>query len=291
MTRTNSEICIILNPAAKGERARNLVDRVKRCIPQARLLLTRYRGHAEELAREAARAEYTRIVAAGGDGTINEVVNGLAGVRRVSLGILPVGTVNVFAMELGIPNRVEEAAEIIIQGRTLAIDLAKANDRYFVQLAGVGFDAEAVKATDMNFKKVAGPLSYVFAATQVAAQKPPLLRIRCDHKRVVEGCFMLVGNGRYYGGPFQFFPKADMCDGKLDVCVFKKRTHFDLLRYFQGIITGTHTDFEDVAYFKAKHLAITADRRVPLEVDGELAGEIPVEFSIHKQGMKVLVPG
>ncbi|MDD5261909.1 MAG: diacylglycerol kinase family lipid kinase [Methylacidiphilales bacterium] len=290
MNRANSEICIILNPSAKGERARNLADKLRRSLPEARVLLTRYRGHAEELARQSVRAEYSKIVAAGGDGTINEVVNGIAGARGVALGILPVGTVNVFAMELGIPSRMEAALEIVTNGHTRNLDLARANNRYFVQLAGVGFDAEAVKATDLNFKKVAGPLSYLLAATQVAAQKPPLLQIRWDQGHVVEGCFMLVGNGRYYGGPFQFFPEADMQDGKLDVCVFKKRTHFDLLRYFQGIVSGTHTKFDDVAYFKARHISVTADRRVPLEVDGELAGEIPVEFSIKKQALKVLVP-
>ncbi len=290
MNRANSETCIILNPSAKGERARNLADKLRHSLPEARVLLTRYRGHAEELARQSVRAEYSKIVAAGGDGTINEVVNGIAGVSGVALGILPVGTVNVFAMELGIPSRMEAALEIISNGHARNLDMARANNRYFVQLAGVGFDAEAVKATDLNFKKVAGPLSYLLAATQVAAQKPPVLQIRWDQGHMVEGCFMLVGNGRYYGGPFQFFPEADMQDGKLDVCVFKKRTHFDLLRYFQGIVSGTHTKFDDVAYFKARHVSVTADRRVPLEVDGELAGEIPVEFSIKKQALKVLVP-
>jgi len=290
MSGPEKKICIILNPAAKGERARNLSEKLRRHLPGCRLVLTRRPGHAQELARGLALEGVDTVVAAGGDGTVNEVVNGIVDFG-VQLGILPVGTVNVFAMEMGIPADLRQASEIVLEGHVRELDVACANQRHFIQLAGVGFDAETVQATDLNFKKMVGPLSYVLAAMHVAAQKPPQLHVVCDNRREIEGCFVLVGNGRFYGGPFEFFPEADMQDGKMDVCVFKKRTHFDLLRYFQGIMSGSHTRFDDVEYLKARRIVVTADRKVPFEVDGELQGGTPVIFTVKKKLLPVLVPG
>jgi len=228
------------------------------------------------------------VVAVGGDGTINEVVNGIAG-SDSALGILPLGTANVFALELGIPSKLREAAEIIVAGHSKKIDLARANERYFVQLAGVGFDAETVRETDLEMKKRIGPLSYVLAAVKVAAQEPPILTVKTVEGREEQGCFVLVGNGRYYGGPFEFFPGAKQDDGLLEVCIFKRRSHMDLLHYFQGILCRTHTKFEDVEYFQTSGLEISSEQPVPTEVDGELAGEAPVTFAVLNKKLKVLV--
>jgi len=207
------------------------------------------------------------------------------------LGILPVGSVNVFSMELGIPSNLDKAIETARNGIIRPIDLAKANDRYFVQLAGVGLDAETVRLTDPEAKKSFGPLSYVMTLARVAARKAPPLEIRNGHKEPLHGSFVLVGNGKNYGGPFHFFPKAELDDGRLDVCVFHKQTHFDLLRYFRGILTyGTHTKFTDVTYFKTDSLEVTGTEEIPFEVDGEFHGNCPVTFSIEPGALRVLVP-
>ena len=226
-------------------------------------------------------------MAAGGDGTINEVVNGIAG-TDTALGILPVGTMNVFATELGLPTDLEEAWEIIACGYTRAIDLAMANDQYFVQLAGVGIDARVVETTTSEFKKNFGPLSYVLNAAQIAAQKPPQLVIECDGV-TREGSFVLIGNGRYYGMPLTVFKDARLDDGLLDVIVARNQSHLDLIRYFAGVITGTHTAFDDVDYFHAKELRVTSPDPVPIEVDGELAGKVPAMFRIAPQRLRVVV--
>jgi YegS/Rv2252/BmrU family lipid kinase len=288
MSHTQADICIIFNPTAKGERARKWAGEIKKYFPGAEFHVTRKAGHAEELARVAARAGCRRVVAVGGDGTINEVVNGIAG-SDATLGLLPLGTVNVFALELGIPSNLKAAAEIIMEGHYKKVDLARANDRYFVQLAGVGFDAETVQATDFEMKKRIGPLSYVLAAARIAAQEPPTLTVKPSDGREEQGCFVLVGNGRYYGGPFEFFPGAKPDDGLLEVCVFKRRSHMDLLHYFQGILCRTHTKFEDVEYFQTRQLVVSANQQVPMEVDGELAGATPVEFSVLNKALKVFV--
>ncbi|NJK90378.1 MAG: diacylglycerol kinase family lipid kinase [Blastochloris sp.] len=285
MIPSKPAITIILNPAAKGERAQFLIRKLQDLFPEADLLTTKRAGHACDLAKQAAARGDDIIIAAGGDGTINEVVNGMAG-SRSALGLLPVGTVNVFAMELGIPSKLEKAIEIIRRGFVRHLDLPEANGRYFVQLAGVGFDAQTVQNTDRNFKNALGPLSYVVTAAQLASLKPPILTVEAEGHRTIQGSFMLVGNGRFYGGPFHFFPDAEMGDGLLDICVFKNLTHLDLIRYFQGIVSGSHTRFKDVTYLKSKRIKVSANQVVPVEVDGELHGQVPVIFTVHTSALR-----
>lgn len=282
-------VCIILNPRAKGERATRLVDRVKRLLPEAHLEKTKAPGHARELARRACEEGYRVVVAAGGDGTVNEVLNGVAGFP-VHLGVLPVGTVNVFALELGIPLELEAAADCILAGHTRPVDLPMANGRYFAQLAGVGLDAQTVKETDWELKKALGPLSYVVTATQVVARTAPVLTIKRDRGPDLKGAFLLVGNGRLYGGPFHFFPDAQVNDGLLDVCVFERLSHFDLVRYFQGILLNRLKHYPDVKLFKTSRLEVTSDTEVPMEVDGELHGHLPALFTISKGALQVIAP-
>ena len=190
-------------------------------------------GDAEAQAERAVEQGYTTIVAAGGDGTINEVVNGI-GTAPVALGILPMGTVNVFAMELGIPFNLESAWKVVRAHHVRRLDLASANGHLFVQMAGVGLDAQIVQRNKRDIKAVLGPLSYLLTATRVAAEKPPRLRVSSEGHPTVEGSFVLVGNGRFYGGPFALFNEADPQDGLLDICVFKYMNYLHLMRYFRG---------------------------------------------------------
>ena len=280
--------CIIINPAARGAKAR--LKSLEKLAHGVVIKTTSGPGDAEAQTERAVEQGYETIIAAGGDGTINEVVNGL-GAARVTLGILPMGTVNVFAMEQGIPFNLEAAWKVIRARKTRAIDLASANGHYFVQMAGVGLDAQIVQRNKKDIKAVLGPLSYLLTATQVAAQKPPVLRVICEGRPTVEGSFVLVGNGRFYGGPFALFNEADSQDGMLDICVFKHMNYLALMRYFRGALFGSLSRFSDVDYFKARKLVVKANRHVPLEVDGELVGHAPVEFAVRRRKLKVLVPG
>lgn len=285
---------IILNPAARGERASALVEEIRALArDQADLLLTHEKGQARQLARDAVAEGYTRVVAAGGDGTINEVVNGLAG-SQAALGLLPTGTMNVFAKELGIPRNLRACWEIIRAGHTREIDLPLANGHAFVQLAGIGLDAQIVQETSWASKKTFGPLSYLLCATQVAMRKPPLLRVHGTLPQSAayvehEGSFVLLGNGRYYGGPFPVFRKARIDDRRLDVLIFKNLGILDVMRYLQNIALGTHLHLKDVVYFQAESLNVTsADGDIPVEVDGEVIGQLPVAFSFHPKRLKIL---
>src|SRR5438093_5920538 len=159
--QTAGGIVVILNPAARGEKARKLCEKVEQLARHECVQTTAGRGEARAMAEWAVKHGYTTVVAAGGDGTINEIVNGIAG-ADVTLGLLPMGTMNVFATELGLPvNNLRKCWEIIEAGRTRRIDLVQADEHYVVQLAGIGLDAQVVKETSWDFKKTFGPLSYV----------------------------------------------------------------------------------------------------------------------------------
>lgn len=247
-------------------------------------------GHAEVLAREAARQGFRKVIAAGGDGTVNEVVNGIAGSDAI-LGLLPLGTMNVFANELGLPASDLERCWAITQEKELRfVDLPSANGKRFVQLAGVGLDAQCVQETSAAFKRSFGPLSYIVSAAQIAARQPPQLRIDSDDAVSSEGSFVLVGNGRLYGGPFPFFKQAVIDDGLLDVLVFKRLNYLQMIRYLQDVIFSSQITSPEVEYFQTKSLRVSSDDAVPVEIDGELIGSCPVEFTIKRRGLRVLAP-
>ncbi len=284
---------IILNPAARGDKARDLgAEIASLAAGSATLLHTSGRGEARALAARMVEEGFEQIVAAGGDGTINEIVNALAG-ADVALGLLPTGTMNVFATELGLSRNLRECWEVIRAGAEREIDLPLANGHAFVQLAGVGFDAQAVQETSAGFKKTFGPLSYLISAAQIAARQPPRLLLQSHAPQAAsEGSFVLIGNGRLYGGPFTVFPDARIDDGLLDVLVFKNLGYLDIARYLHGIAFGTHVRLRDVEYFRTAHLSITSDGPlpIPVEVDGEVIGPLPVEFRFHPKRLRVLVP-
>jgi diacylglycerol kinase (ATP) len=288
--KKKQKILVILNPAARGERANAQRDKISAFSLRAVVQTTSSPGDARTMARRAVDDGYSTIVAAGGDGTVNEVVNGVAG-AEVDFGILPVGTMNVFATELGIPqNDLSGAWKVIEAGFTRQVDLPRAGEEYFVQLAGAGLDAEVVQRTTPDSKKALGPMSYLLTLAQVAARKPPLVSIDPVDGPPREGSFVLVGNGRLYGGPFVLFKDAKLDDGLLDVLVFKNQSHWDLIRYFQAIAFGNHPGLPDVEYFQTRGLRLMSREYVPVELDGELSGALPCELGFSRRKLNVLVP-
>jgi YegS/Rv2252/BmrU family lipid kinase len=261
---------------------------VKTLAPEAKIYLTEQAGDGERRAREAVAEGYHTIVAAGGDGTMNEVLNGIDP-GKCTLGILPVGTMNVLALELGISPDIEKSLQIIRAGKRRRFDLGYANQRRFLQLAGVGLDAEVVRKTHPEAKRAWGPWSYLLTVAQVTVAPAPHLLVKADGQEL-SGAMVLIGNGRHYGGPFRFFPKADMADGKLDVCIFPKSGPLDLLWYLQGVLLGGPESLPEVKYLQVPSLTVEAKEKVALEVDGEYGGETPVIFRTEPQGVEVIVP-
>jgi len=181
--------------------------------------------------------------------------------------------------------------QIICDGHTRTIDLPNANGKHFVQLAGIGLDAQAVKETSVAFKRSFGPLSYLISAAQIASRPPPQLVIESKGAKTMEGSFVLIGNGRLYGGPFPFFKRALIDDGLLDVVVFKRIGYLDIIRYLQEVIFSSSISMPELEYFQTKRLRVSSKDEVPVEVDGELIGTCPVEFRVRERGLRVLAPG
>jgi diacylglycerol kinase (ATP) len=283
------KVCIIFNPAARGGKAISLYAELKELAGPIPIFPVAERDSIQELAASLAKQGYDHIVAAGGDGTINGVINGIRA-TDVLLSVLPLGTMNVFAYELGIrSSQLKKCWEMIRLGRPKTVDLALADQKCFVQLAGVGLDAMTVQATDLEMRKTIGPVSYLLSAAKVIARPAPSLRLRFEDGSESGGCFMLIGNGRFYGGPFSLFRDARNDDGLLDLLIFQHQSYLDIFRYLQGVLIGNHTDLPDIEYRQVPSVQVISEEPVPLELDGDVAGSTPVHFQIAPKKLQVVV--
>jgi diacylglycerol kinase (ATP) len=293
--------CVIFNPAAKGDKARRFQQHFQAIGVRCVLKPTPAPGAARGLAAEAVREGFACIVAAGGDGTVNEVLNGIAdepqGLARVRLAVLPLGTMNVYARELGIPFDLRQAWKVVERGREIALDLPGVNftrvgqptSRRFAQLAGAGLDARAVERVNWELKKKIGPLAYVAAGWQALRESQTRIRVTTPD-RAVTGELVLIGNGRFYGGPFPMFPRADLRDGLLEVRVFPRADWRTALSCGWGLVTGRLGLAGRSETFQAAKVSLNSGARVPLQLDGEVAGELPAVFEVRRQGLRVVVP-
>src|SRR6185436_2292561 len=286
-----TDTIVILNPTAGSpEHIRSWQERTESLAGDCPIRGTSHSGEAEALTRRAVEEGFTRIVAAGGDGTVSQVANGIAG-SNATLGVLPMGSVNVFAMELGLPlHNLQRCWDIIQDTNVRLVDLPSANGKYFVQLGGVGLDAQVVKETSLAFKRSFGPLSYLISAAHIAARQPPKLFIESEHTSLEEGTFVLIGNGRLYGGPFPFFKHAIIDDGLFDVVVFKRLGYLEIIKYLQDVVFSSDIKVPEIEYFQTRRLRITSEQEVPVELDGELVGKCPVEFGMTEKASRVLAP-
>ena len=294
-------ICVIFNPTARGEKATRFRRHLDALGGQITLKLTAAVGDARLLAAEAVREGFGVVVAAGGDGTLNEVINGLGeepqGFERVQLGVLPLGTVNVFARELAVPLTLELAWQTILRGRETRIDLPNVEytaggtrqRRCFAQLAGAGLDARAIELVKWQVKKAVGPLAYVAAGLHaVLGAQTKITASAGPHS--ASGELVLIGNGRLYGGQFAIFPEADLRDGLLDVCVFPRVNWITLARCSPGLLLGRRLPASAIQMFRAESLTLTSPSPTPVQVDGELIGQLPATFSVDRSRLRVIVP-
>jgi diacylglycerol kinase (ATP) len=282
---------VIFNPNARSQKGGRVLRFIESHTERLALHPTNYAGEAREIAARLAAEGEPVVIAAGGDGTLNEVVNGLVGSRTL-LGVLPAGTMNVFAREMGIPcDSLEQALLVIERGFVQDVDLFEANGAPFVQMAGVGFDALVIEETSWESKKLLGPLAYLLAAVRVLGEKPPKLEVVCPDGRREEGVAVLAGNGSLYGGPFKFFRNANNHDSKLDVLVYKEAGYRLVLDSLRGLALGGIDLMASTSYFQASEFTVNSDREVPVQVDGEWIGRFPkVRFVESAHRLRVLAP-
>ncbi len=294
-------ICVIFNPTARGEKAKKFQRHLDSIAQHSSLKRTAAAGDARRLAAEAVAEGCDLVVAAGGDGTLNEVLNGIGdapdGFQRARLGVLPLGTVNVFAQELGVPAKFEAAWELIQTGQETRIDLPLVEyrsggvqqRRYFAQLAGAGLDARAIELVKWQVKKMVGPLAYVMAGAHALLGPPCEIKATLGAESVL-GELVLIGNGRLYGGQYKLFPKADLRDGLLEVCLFPRVNWATLARCSPGLLLNGTLPASATRLFQTKSLTLTSEKPAPLQIDGELIGELPATFSIEKGRLRVIAP-
>ncbi len=284
----SERIPVILNPAARSTQAAAREKAIRALSPEPELILTTAPGEATEIAARLACEGRSLIVAAGGDGTMNEVLQGIcrvnaqraAGEKHTALGVLPVGTMNVFSLELGLPSQdISACWSRLTSGRRREIDLWMANEHYFVQLAGVGLDAEIIQETPWERKKRLGPLSYVVSAVQVLGRTPPILRVKIEGRPDLLGSVVLIGAGKHYGGPVKVFPQADQQDGMLDLLVFRQLGGWEFAQMVRALLESGYDTALDLDYLQVREFTVMAEPEAPYELDGELVQDrTPVHF-------------
>ncbi len=248
-------------------------------------------GDAERLARQAVEQKANLVIAAGGDGTINEVIQTLAG-SETALGVLPSGTVNVWARELGIPLDDAGARSVLVNGQMRRVDLGCVNDRYFLLMVGIGFDGEVTQAVERKPLKRLGVLGYTLAALWLGPGYrgfPVVVQIN-GYAVKTRALQIFVGNTQLYAGAIKFTWQAKCDDGLLDLCIVRKRNLWGLIMVLWDFFLRREQRRHRVRYDTFRSVKIETPEPVPFQIDGEAAGFTPAIFQVAPGALKVIVP-
>lgn len=287
----------IVNPTAgRGRTGRlwpEIAEEVKLSGVPYQVWFTTRRGEATEMARRASQEENVTVVAVGGDGTVAEVVNGLAGSSTV-LGVIPTGSGNDLARTIGLPVEPREACRVVLGGRPRPIDLGRVDGRYFINVAGAGFDAEICRMINEDLRWARGATAYFLATIATLFRYAPApMTIVMDGREVkAEAMLVAVANGKYYGGGMKIAPQAEIDDGLFDVCIVEALSKPGFLQAFPKVYQGKHLTHPRVSLYRAKQVSLVSPAGRPLyaQADGELIGRLPLELTVVPQACHVLVP-
>lgn len=256
--------------------------------------LTFEAGDGIRLAAAMAESGADLIIAAGGDGTLNEVVNGVVGdAWDGRVGVVPLGTANDFAAGLEIPATVEEAFEVALGGRTLEVDVARVNRRYFVNVSTGGFGASATEETPSEAKKLLGPWAYVVTGVKKFSElRPSRARFESEGATAYDGEVMLfaVGNAKRTGGGSMLTPRAEFGDGKLDVMIVPGMARMDFLSLLPDLRAGTHLDNPDVLYFRSERLVVESEEELSVNADGEPLRGREFAYGLAGRTIRLMIP-
>jgi YegS/Rv2252/BmrU family lipid kinase len=285
-------VSVIFNPTS-GRRRRHRLAAVCAALEREGCAVTIFetaaRGDAEALARAASRATCDRLVAAGGDGTINEVVNGLSD-PDLPLAIVPLGTANVLAAEIGLSTRTEDVARAILHGTPRRVFLGRANGRKFAMMAGAGFDALAVTRVNLDIKRRTGKFAYVLAGLQqLLHQKPTLYDVDIDGTRH-RAASVIVAKGHFYAGRYVCAPSARLDVPRFQVCLFTRPGRWNVLRYAIALSLNRLHQLADVEIVNARHVRIAGPAGEPVQSDGDIIAHLPVTVEIVEAGLPLMMP-
>jgi diacylglycerol kinase (ATP) len=292
----NSLIVIIGNPAARSSSIKKIGSAALSLEQkgfETEILLTQKSGHATELAHDCLSRKPFMIIAAGGDGTINEVINGIAG-SEIPLAILPMGTTNVLAKELGIPENIPGAVEPAVSSKPKMVSLGRIEltqdtlpiSRYFCLMAGIGYDGKAVHDVNLKIKNISGKIAYILSGLKnFLTYTPEELNFIVDGVQH-SGYSAIICNASRYGGHLKVAPDADISEPFLYTCIFKGKKRTDLLRYVLGIIRGNHIKSPDVVYLKSSAIEVKGNAHI--QIDGDYIGRTPARISIERDILRLI---
>ncbi len=245
----------------------------------------------EQAARSGVGSDVDLVVVAGGDGTLNLAIQALAH-RRTALGIIPIGTTNVWAREMGIPMDVSRATDLLLTGNVVRADLGIANGRYFLFVAGVGFDASVTRDLNPMAKRKLGMLAYVIAACAEALKLRGVeTTIVADGLEARHRALMVVAsNIRLYGGVLNMAPQAFADDGLLDVWVFRGRGLLAGVAHAMQVLLGRHSRDPGAVFYRCSRLSIQSRSPLPVQLDGDYVGTTPVNLRVAAGALRVLIP-
>lgn len=289
---------IIYNPTSGREAFRKELPHVLERFEQAGYetsahATTSDEGNAIRAAEHAVERGFDLIVAVGGDGTINEVINGMARKEnRPKLGIIPTGTTNDFARALFIPRSIDKAVDIILAGQTMFLDIGKVNEHYFMNIAGGGKLTELTYEVPSTLKTMLGQLAYYMKGIEMLPSLRPIkAKIEYDGNVIDEELMLfLVANTNSVGGFEKLAPDAQLNDGYFDLLILRKTNLAEFIRLATMALRGTHLEDDRVIYTKAKHIKVTPDEKMQLNIDGEYGGLLPGEFTNLQQHIEFFVP-
>ena len=286
-------VCIVVNPIAGSGQGRRRGEELEKGLAkegcEVERLLTGAPGHATQLAREAARRGADVVVVCGGDGTVNEAVEGLAG-TRTALAVMPIGLANVLGREMKLSESPRRVTEVVVRGRRRRLDLGRCGKHVFLCMAGIGFDAFVTQRLAEVRKGPVSYLSYIRPIWRSLVEYGwEALEVRVDGRALdVPVYSVVVGNTRGYGGPFTLTPLARPDDGRLDVCAFAERGKAWLTFYMVATAGQVHHRFRSVRYARGTRIEVQASRPVPVELDGDFKTYTPVSLELVPKGITVL---
>lgn len=290
-------MALVIKPPADEARLdelRHEVASLRRRGHQVRARLTFERGDARRFARGAARARYDVVVAVGGDGTINEVVNGLvAAPWRPRLGILPFGTANDFATGLGIPPSPAAALDVTVRGRVVAADVGVVNERCFINVSTGGFGAAAAERVPAGWKRLLGRFAYLITgAHSLMHWEPGHARFLAEGRLIHDGpfAFFAVGNAWRTGGGTRVTPRAEFGDGRLDVTVVRGVSRLDFLALLPDLRAGTHLESPHVLYLRTERFEVLAATPLGVNADGEPLSGARYTYRLLPRALRLMVP-
>lgn len=285
-------VLAVFNPAAgrnRRPRFNQIIAALKHEGCAITVVETQAPGHAETIAREASPEEFDVIAAAGGDGTVNEIVNGLAG-KDIALGLIPLGTANVLADEIGLARAPEVVARTLASGPARPVHVGTVNGRRFVMMAGAGFDANVVDGVSLALKKKLGPLAYVWQAAREAfrADAAPC-EVMIDGI-AFQTASAVACNGRRYGGPFIAAPEASLMDDYLHVVLMPGRGWFHTARYGVALMLGRISKLRDVRVIAGREIVVRGVVGRPVQADGDIVAHLPARIAVDPAPVRLVFP-